>query len=354
MKILSRYLFKTIASSTLIVLLVFLGLDFFIQLMGEFKDVGDGNYTLWTAMSYVLMTMPNDLYTMFPMAGLLGALMGLGHLASNSELVVMRSSGMTLMQIVRVILGCILVFVLLVSLFYETIAPQLTHQAEIMRATARARGQAVATQYGVWVREGDSFFHFDAVKQDGTIEGLTRYQFDDTHHLTQVSYAASGAHQGNGWEVQSVHTTQIAADKTTATTETKAWWPLKLDPIIVRIAAIEPNEMTLWRLRQVIHYQRQNELRSTDYVLNFWQRMLMPLMACVMMFLAIPFIFGPLRSATMGLRLVAGISLGFLFYILNQFAGKFFLFSQIPPIFAVLTPLLLFAVVGLVLLKRVR
>ncbi len=354
MSILTRYLFKVVSHTTLIVLLIFLGMDFFIRLMTEFKDIGEGSYTVWSAMGYVAMTMPNDLYTMFPMAGLLGALMGLGNLASHSELVVMRSSGMTLTQMVRIILGCILIFVLIVCIFYETLAPKLTHQAEMMRATARSHGQAVATQYGVWLREGSSFFHFDEVKRDGTIVGLTRYQFDKTHHLISVSSAEKGRHQGNGWAVESVQTTEIEANKTTSSTLKEAWWPLRLDPVILRIAAIEPNEMNLWRLNKVIQYQKQNALRSVDYALNFWQRIFSPLMACVMMFLAIPFIFGPLRSATMGLRLVFGIALGFVFYILNQFIGPFCLLYQIPPIFAALIPLLLFMGVGIVLMRRVR
>ncbi len=354
MKILSWYLFKVITTTTLIVLLIFLGMDFFIRLMSEFNDVGDGNYTIGVAIAYVLMTMPNDLYTMFPMAGLLGALMGLGHLASHSELVVMRSSGMTLMQIVRIILSSILVFVLIVCIFYETLAPKLTHEATMMRAIARAHGQAVATQYGIWVREGDSFFHFNSVNRKGQVEGLTRYQFDTAHHLTTVSYAKEALHKGKGWQVKSVRITHITEDKTTSVLLPEQWWSLELDPVILRIASIEPNEMTLFRLQKVIYYQQQNALRSADYALNFWQRIFAPLIACVMMFLAIPFIFGPLRSATMGLRLVAGISLGFLFYIVNQFIGPFCLLYQIPPIFAALIPLLLFTGVGVVLMRRVK
>lgn len=354
MTILTRYLFKVITTTTLIVLLIFLGMDFFIRLMTEFNDVGDGNYTLWSAVAYVLMTMPNDLYTMFPMAGLLGALMGLGHLASHSELVVMRSSGMTLMQIVRIILSSILVFVLIVCLFYETLAPKLNHEAEMMKAIARSHGQAVATQYGIWVREGDSFFHFDSVSRTGEVRGLTRYQFDNEHHLIAVSSAEEGQHQGNGWEVKAVKTTHITANNTTSDTAATQWWALRLDPLILRIASIEPNEMTLVRLQKIIYYQNQNALRSADFALNFWQRIFAPLTACVMMFLAIPFIFGPLRSATMGLRLVAGISLGFLFYIVNQFIGPFCLLYQIPPIFAALIPLLLFLGVGIVLMRRVK
>jgi len=73
-----------------------------------------------------------------------------------------------------------------------------------------------------------------------------------------------------------------------------------------------------------------------------------------MLFLAIPFIFGPLRSVTMGLRLVSGVVVGFSFYMLNQFFGPFSLVYNVPPFVAALLPSLLFFIIGVFLMRRVR
>jgi lipopolysaccharide export system permease protein len=75
-----------------------------------------------------------------------------------------------------------------------------------------------------------------------------------------------------------------------------------------------------------------------------------PFATLVMIFLAIPFIFGPLRSVSMGLRIMAGVIVGFGFYILNQFLGPMSQVYQIPAVVAALVPTMVFAMLGAFLL----
>ena len=92
MKILQRHIGLTIIMATLLVLMVLIGLQIFISFISELHDIGTGSYNLWQVFQYVILTMPNYLYSFFPMASLLGCLTGLGYLASNSELIVMRAA----------------------------------------------------------------------------------------------------------------------------------------------------------------------------------------------------------------------------------------------------------------------
>lgn len=57
------------------------------------------------------------------------------------------------------------------------------------------------------------------------------------------------------------------------------------------------------------------------YQLNMWSKIFQPLSVAVMMLMALSFIFGPLRSVPMGVRVVTGISFGFIFYVLDQIFG---------------------------------
>ena len=52
-----------------------------------------------------------------------------------------------------------------------------------------------------------------------------------------------------------------------------------------------------------------------------WSKIFQPLSVAVMMLMALSFIFGPLRSVPMGVRVVTGISFGFIFYVLDQIFG---------------------------------
>ena len=104
MKILKRHIGLTIIMATALVLLGLIGLQIFVSFINELNEIGSGHYGLWQTLQYVILTLPSNIYSFFPMAGLLGSLIGLGYLASNRELIVMRASGVSLMQIVWAVL----------------------------------------------------------------------------------------------------------------------------------------------------------------------------------------------------------------------------------------------------------
>ena len=83
------------------VLIGFLALYAFFDLIGELGDLGRGDYQLRQVFTFVLLSAPTNAYELFPVVVLIGTLYVLSHLASNSEYTVMRASGMSLARRVR-------------------------------------------------------------------------------------------------------------------------------------------------------------------------------------------------------------------------------------------------------------
>ena len=77
------------------VLIGFLALFAFFDLIGELRDLGNGNYHLQQIFSVVLFWVPAHAYELFPVAVLIGTLYVLAHFASNSEFTVMRAAGLS-------------------------------------------------------------------------------------------------------------------------------------------------------------------------------------------------------------------------------------------------------------------
>jgi len=354
MKALTRYVIKTVLQTTLIVVIALMSMDFFIQLINEFNDIGTGNYTITHAMFYVLLGLPRDLYQLFPIAGLIGCLLGLGLLASHSELVVMRAAGMSVLQISISVIYAIIFMVFIVSVFGEVISPSAVHMGDTMRAEDKSGGQAVATGHGIWLRDGPSFIHINTVKSSSHLKGISKYLFNDKHQLINVAYAKYADYSHRNWLVKDIYETEFHNSKIKTKQIKDAVWHMQINPTILKMAEIEPYEMTMPKLYKYIKYQKKNNLQYEASALNFWQRVFQPLGTCVMLFLAIPFIFGPLRTVTMGLRLVSGVVVGFSFYMLNQFFGPFSLVYHVPPFLAALTPSLLFAMVAFIFMRRVK
>ncbi|MGC9459734.1 LptF/LptG family permease, partial [Vibrio genomosp. F10] len=98
-KILDLYIGKTIIATTSLVLTTFVGLSAIIKYVEQLRKVGNGTYDLLQALLFVVLSIPRDIEMFFPMAALLGALIGLGMLASSSELVVMQASGFSKLNI---------------------------------------------------------------------------------------------------------------------------------------------------------------------------------------------------------------------------------------------------------------
>ena len=97
--ILSQYMMRTILASTALVLVVLLALAGLFEFIAELDDT-QGNYGTAQAILYTLLRLPNLAFEMFPIAALIGSLLGLGALASNSEIIVMRSAGLSVAEII--------------------------------------------------------------------------------------------------------------------------------------------------------------------------------------------------------------------------------------------------------------
>lgn len=354
MNLISRYLMRNIFMMTLIVSVAFLGISFFIALANQFHGIGKGDYTLVRAMWYVCLALPHDFYQLFPIAGLLGCLLALGLLANHSELTIMRAAGLSVHQITASVLFVVVVMTAMVTLVGEYYAPRLLNYADSMRALYKNHGQAVATQHGIWLRDKHDFIHVGRVSKHGELRDITRFHFDSAHQMQEIVWAEKAAYAHGYWTLHNVQRSQFQTNQVVATHTSEDSWNIHISPSILRVAHREPEEMSLRKLYQVMQFKHDNKLEYIDVALSFWQRVLQPLATCVMLLLAVPFIFGPLRRVSMGLRIMIGLLVGFSFYLLNQFFVPFASVFQIPPFAAAIMPTILCFFVGLFLLRRVH
>jgi lipopolysaccharide export system permease protein len=232
------------------------------------------------------------------------------------------------------------------------LAPWLQHKATVNKALAISGGQALLTRQGVWLKDNSNFIHIQKVLSGGHLQEITRYSFDENNKLTSLEFAAEANYQHGQWTCNKVVTTNIEDGATSSAQFDTQPCAMKFKPRLLSLTASDSEQKTLLELRRYIKYLHQGGLDSSSYEFTFWQRVFQPLAIVVMIMLAVPFIFGPLRSATMGLRMLAAIVIGFTFYIFNQFIGPFSVVYQMPPLLAALSPTLLFSLFGWLLLRR--
>ena len=311
----TRYLGNTVIGAILLTLLLLVGLELIFTFVNELRFVGTGQYSTLDAVKYIFLSLPTQMAQLFPMAALVGTLLGLSTLAARSELIVLRSAGLSILDITLALFKVGILLVLFAWLLGEVLAPLTDKWAHATKAVALSSGQALSTQHGIWMRDGEAFVHIQSVDKNKQLTGITRYDMDDNLQLRESSYAESATFEGDHWVLSQVHNTQFLKDGTDSSFQPTQIWSSQIAPDIVGIVGSKAlDELNLLELWRSIDYRRQNHLNARPYQLALWQKIARPFSTFVMIFLAIPFVFGPLRRATMGLRILVGVLVGFAFF----------------------------------------
>lgn len=353
--ILDRYLARHIIATILVVSVALLGLDLFFNLVNELKIVGRGNYTLASAVAFLGLTAPTRLYAMFPWSALLGTLISLGMLAGHRELVVMRASSISVLRIAYSVVKAAFILTLFMVVLGEGLAPYADRFAQSKRTLNLSGGQSIETPYGLWIRQGQDFIHVQTLRSSEELLGITRYQFDEHRRLKEVSFAEKAIKEKDGsWRLSNIRGTEFLEEQTKIIQLEQQKIPTLLEPEILETAALKhPERLPLASLWRIIQHRSQNELNATTYELAFWSKIFQPVLVLLMVMLAVPFVFGPLRSVSMGFRIVAGVFVAYLFHTLSALFAPLAVVYQIPPFLAVASPLMIFAGLGYFLLRRV-
>ncbi len=336
-------------------LLVLLGLFTFINFLDQLGDLGQGGYDLITLISYVLLTIPRIIYEIFPMAALLGTIIGLSLLANDSELIVMRASGISMLQITSAALKMGGFFVIAAVIVGEFISPFTETKAERSRAEALQQNIKQQTNFGLWMRDNDTYVNVGEVLPDLTLLRVKVFEFDENKQLRSLVSAKDGVFDGSNWLISDVKQTLVDADGTTSVLNLPAAnWSSEVTPQILSVFLIKPDQLSFWQLSRYIRHLNENQQKTDPYELAYWNKIMLPLSTAVMVILAIPFVFANLRSGSVGRSLFLGIMLGLSFYAANQGLGYVVLVYELPPMLGAIAPVVGFLLLAMIMMKRVE
>ena len=347
---LDRYIGRQVLMSILAVLGVLWGLSLLFALIDELAYMR-GGFGVPQVLEYVMLTSPRRLYELLPMGALIGCLIGLGTLASSSELTVMRASGVPLVRIVGAVMAPMLLLMVLGLALSEFVMPKTEVLADFKRDIARNGGQALSSE-GLWHREGDQYVHINAARSDGVMLGITRFTFDESRVLRESSFAERAEFAGDHWVLREVVTTRLTEQATEVVRQPTQTWRVELTPQLVSTLITEPDALSISGLWQYARFLGGQGLDNGPYWLAFWGKVLQPLITASLVILAISFIFGPLRSVTLGQRIFTGVLVGFVFRIIQDLLGPASLVFGFSPLLAVVLPGAFCALIGLRMLQR--
>lgn len=354
MKILARYLAREIYFSVALVFVALLMLFALFDLINELNAMGRGDYRLGYVLLFVVLILPGHIYELFPVAVLIGTIFALVQMAANSELTVYRASGVSLQQMIVTLLKIGAPLLLLCFLFGEFIAPpseRLAQQTKLKAQNAQINLREFRS--GVWVKDEGNFVNVRSVLPDTSLLNVSIYQFDERYHLRSITAADHAAYQqGNRWRLTGVRQTLFSGEGATVNNREQMDWQSTLNPGILSVLLVVPEQMSAWSLYQYTRHLSENHQKTARYEIAMWNKLVYPFAVLVMMLLALPFSSYQRREGGIGGKIFVGVVLGLSFHFAGRLSANLGALNEWPPVLSATSMSLIFLGLALTMLWR--
>lgn len=339
-----------IFSVAALLVLVLMSLD----LLGESGKIlanpANGEAELWT---YVSLRTPQIVAFALPFSVLLGSLVTLATLNQNSEVVSMKSSGLSAHQILAPLILTSMLVAIVSFLFNEVVvAPSTARLSAWQKVEFGPIPKEGNIRTNVWVKDGNNLINVKTVTGRGAkvlLSDITIFARTE-NGLQSLLQGKVGQFTGDGWKIDDV----TEFDVRTGSEERKASIVLgdTLQPDQFTLADVNAEGLTWLQLRSAITELEKAGRPTMSLEGALWHKIAKPLSAVLMPLLGAVAGFGLARSGQLFVRAVIGMALGFAYFVAENFALAMGNIGAYPPLLAAWAPFVLFFLIGETVLIR--
>lgn len=338
MRIVDRYVVGTVIRHFCYALAALLAVFAVINLTEELRSAGRPGWGVGAALWFVVLTLPSEAYDLFPAAALVGAVLALGRMASDNEILALQAAAVSRSRIIMPALTGAGILALVGAALGDMIAAPLSQRAHSQRALALSGGRVLSTSSGLWLREGGRFVNIGAVGSDGSLAEVYLFDFDGDRDLERFVHARTAIETGGRWRLQDLHETTFDHDVSENRWAPAAPWNTTIDAKQIRSLWVEPRDLSAATLHRAILSLRERGQNPLVYEVAFWRRMTMPVYMGVMVLLAVPIVLASGRAVRVGERATVGALVGLGFQMLQGMFTNLGIVAGFPPLVTVLVP----------------
>ncbi|MBE9567846.1 MAG: LPS export ABC transporter permease LptG [Proteobacteria bacterium] len=352
--VLDRYLAKTVLSGCAFACFIMLSIFAFVDFVAQLNHVGTGDYGNLKAVIFVLLRLPQRLYELSPSILLLGSILSLGALAANSELIVMRASGISAMRITRSVLQIGLLIAIMVAVLGEYVVPSTTRSAKTFRAEAMEKKLIVGGMNDIWARDGNRYVNVKKILPNHELREISVYELDDERRLGSVIYAEKAQYKDDEWHLDHIKRTEISVSGVTTAFEEHLILKRLILLELFSVLELDSKDMSATELLTYSKYLQDNNLDSDEYRLAFWIKVFTPLTCLAMLMIAMPIVFSTTpRSGGVGQRIMLAVIIGIVYYVINRSINHLGLALDMSPLLSAAAPFISVVAISMYYLKRV-
>ncbi len=344
MPILLRYIFKTFSFGLLMAVMLLLAIDVLFNLIKELNDI-TSVYTLGDVFFYVMLTIPSKIYELFPVSVVVAVVVSIGALANGSELVVMMTSGVSKLKIAMTVLFSVGVWLVLVVLMGEYISPAGDQMAQQFRNEQISQGKATSASNAIWLRDGDVIFRTNQMRKtqpEGSYELIDVTVFElQNKKLVQVSEAASAVFADQQWTLSQLKVSMFDEQGVATKEMDQQQWSSRIKPEILNISTTRPKYLSIRDIKKFEQFNARTGSLQSSYQIARWSKLAFPLLVLTTALCGIMVLFGQVRSGSFAQRLVVGIVIGIVVYLVNKTLLNFGEVYHVNPVLVTVLPALL-------------
>jgi lipopolysaccharide export system permease protein len=315
---LDRYLYRTVLLYTLMTMAVLLALGALVLFISQQSDIGVGSYSAADAFLFTFLNLPQTAFELLPIGAMIGALMGLGNLAAGSELVITRASGVSVWRIAWPVGLAGLTLAIIMFGIGDYAAPSMAQFAKREKTIAKLADVSFAGTSSAWVKDGNRILRVQTGEVDRAFGGVSVFELDGPTRLRSIQRAARIVANPGRWSLHNVATSRFEKDRVEGDTVSELTLRSTVNPEFLGLAATDPQMLTLHGLASYIDHLRRNNLDTASYEIGYWSRIARLFAVIIVTLLALPFVFGPLRTTGAGTRTVFGALLGVVFFLVTR------------------------------------
>lgn len=346
---LSRYIIQTTFLAMIGGVLGLWFLQLIFAYLSELQDLNE-QYSITQAFWYVLYRSPYFLVQFTPTGVLLGAVIGLGILSGNSEITAMRAAGISLTRIIGKAMIPALFFVVLSLAVNEWILPPATQKARQIRAPS----EEIIAVHGYWSIDDSAdnrqITYIDKADEQGNLTDVQVFYLQGQDLLSVLSAQAGVYQKQYQWQLLDVNQVWLQNTQTQHTD-----WAVLTLPIAqssVHLLTKDAEDLSISELYAYKKLMQHQHRYAKRHELVLYQKLFSPFLVLSLLLVACSFVFGSLRSSSLGFRVVIALLTGLLFSYVQDLSGFVSLATDLSPLWMSILPQLLGVGLGLYLLHK--
>jgi lipopolysaccharide export system permease protein len=359
MRILSRYIAREFLKFLSLWVAIFFLIFFVVDLFERINTIIVYKAPVYLLLEKIFYEIPIFLSQTLPFATLLAALITLGVLARNNEVVAMKAHGVSTYRIILPLLVLAASVTAFIFLLNETIVPYSARKAAYIWSVKIKKGKERASfeLNKIWYRGENAIYNIRLLEpQKNLLKGVSIYYFDEAFNLRRRVDAREAQWNGNGWTFYQVAIRDfLPGGEVQTEMYDERDIPIPERPEDFKTGMKDPDKMTYRELKDYVERLRTDGYDPTRYVVDLHKKVSFPFLTLIMVLMGSPLTLAASRGRGGGIAQGVGISMviGFVYWMAFAISVAMGHSGTLPPFIAAWAPNVFFGLIGGFILESI-